>query len=79
MIDTKLYVPVAASLTQDNAKLFQQMKSGFKVTINWNIFQSKGTVQERNWYLDYLIDPSFQGVNRLFVLPFENEIVRASY
>ena len=24
-------------------------------------------------YLDFLIDPSFQGVNRLFVLSFENE------
>ena len=25
-----------------------------------------------NPYLDYLIDPSFQGVNRLFALSFEN-------
>ena len=30
------------------------------------------TVQERNQCLDYLIDPSVQGVNRLFVLSFEN-------
>ena len=26
-----------------------------------------------------MIDPSFQGLNRLFVLPFENEAQRTSY
>ena len=36
--DTKLYVPVVP--TQDNAKLLQQLKSGFKRTINWNKYQS---------------------------------------
>ena len=55
------------------------MKSGFKKTINWNKYQSKITVLERNQYLDYLIHPSFQGVNRLFVLSFENSADRASY
>ena len=32
-----------------------------------------------NQYLDFLIDPSFQGVNILFVLPFDNEAQRTSY
>ena len=50
----------------------QQLKSGFKRTINWNKDQSKVTMQEPNLSLDYLIDPSFQGVNRHFVLSFEN-------
>ena len=36
----KLYVPVVALSTQDNAKLLQQPKSGFRRTINWNIYQS---------------------------------------
>ena len=36
-------------------------------------------MQERNRYLDYLIDTSFQGVNRLFVLSFENNTDQASY
>ena len=31
------------------------------------------TIQAPNPYLDFLIDPSFQGVNRLFVLSFENK------
>ena len=34
--DTKLYVPVVTLSTEDNAKLLQQLKSGFKRTINWN-------------------------------------------
>ena len=34
--DTKLHVPVITLLTQDNAKLLEQLKSGFKRTINWN-------------------------------------------
>ena len=33
------YVPVATLSTQDNAKLLQQLKSGFKRTINWNKFE----------------------------------------
>ena len=32
--DTRLYVPVVTLSTQDNAKLLQQLKSGFKITIN---------------------------------------------
>ena len=36
-------------------------------------------MQEENRYLDYLIDPSFQGVNRTFVLSFENNAGCASY
>ena len=50
----------------------QQLKSGFKRTINWNKYQSKVTIQAPNPDLDYLIDPIFWGVNRLFVLLFEN-------
>ena len=49
----------------------QQLKSGFKRTINCNKYQSKVTIQVPNRYLDFLIDPSFQEVNRLFVLLFE--------
>ena len=38
--DTKLYVPVVTLSTQDNAKLLQQLKSGFKRIINWNKYES---------------------------------------
>ena len=66
--DTKLCVPVETSSSQDNIKLLKQLESGFKRTINWNKYLPKATNQAPNRYLDFLIDPSFQGVNRLFVL-----------
>ena len=71
--DTSLYVPVIILSIQDNAKLLQQLKSGFKRTINWNKYQTKVSTEGVNRYLDFLIEPSFQGVHRLFVLSFENE------
>ena len=78
--DTNVYIPVVTFInTQDNAKLFEQLKPGFKRTINWNKYKTKISTERRNQYLDFLIDPSFQGVNRLLVLPFENEPQRTSY
>ena len=41
IIDTKLHVPFITLLTKDNAKLLQQLKSGFERKINWNKYQSK--------------------------------------
>ena len=77
--ETKLYVPVVTLSTQDNAKLLQQLKSGFKRTINWNKYESSPKTYAQNRYLNHLINPSFQGVNRLFVLSFENEDQRKSH
>ena len=71
--DTKLYAPVVTLSTQGNVKLLQQLKSRFKRTIIWNKHQPKVSIEIKNQYLDILIDPSFQGVNRPFVLLFENE------
>ena len=77
--ETKLYVPVVTLLTRDNAKLLQQLKSGFKRTINWNKYESNIKTFAQNSYLNHLINPSFQGVNRLFVLSFEDEDDRTSH
>ena len=41
--------------------------------------QSKVSTERPNQYLDYLINPSFQGVNRLFALSFENKEQRINY
>ena len=38
--DTKLYVPIVTLSTQDDATLLEQLRSGFKKTINWNKYQS---------------------------------------
>ena len=71
--DAKLYVPVVTLSTQDNSKLLQLLKSGFKRVINWNKYSSKSESLRRNPNLHHLVEPSFQGVNRLFVLEFEND------
>ena len=71
--DTKLYVPVVTLSTQDNAKLLEQLKFGFKRTINWKKYQPEASTQIQNQCLDLIIDSSFQGINRFFVLLFENE------
>ena len=42
---TKFYVPVVTLSTQDNAKLLEQLKSGFKNTTNWNKYQSKKSIE----------------------------------
>ena len=73
---TKLYVTLS---TQDNANSLQQLKSGFKRTVNWNKYQSDLKTYEQNRYLNHIVNPSFQGVNRLFVLSFENEADRTSH
>ena len=77
--ETELYVPVITLSAQDNAKLLQQLKSGFKRTINWNKYESNIKTFAQNRYLNHLINPSFQEVNRLFVLSFENENDRTSH
>ena len=65
--------------TQENTKLLQQLKSGFKRVINWNKYLSKPELLRRNANLNHLVEPSFQGVNRLFVLAFENDEQRTSH
>ena len=76
--DTKLYVPVVTLSTQENTKFFQQLKSGFKRVINWNEYLSKPELLAQNPNLNHLVEPIFQGVNRLFVLAFENDNDRTS-
>ena len=67
IIGTKRYVPVVTSSTKDSAKLLQQLKLGFNRTINRNKYQSRVTRKTPKPYLDYSIDPGFQGGNRSFV------------
>ena len=76
--DTKLYVPVVTLSTQQNTKFLQQLKSGFKRVINWNKYLSKPELLAQNPNLNHLVAPSFQGINRLFVLAFENDDDRIS-
>ena len=76
--DAKLYVLVVTLSTKDNAEFLKQLESGLKRVVNWNKYLSKSEFLTQNPNLDYLIEPSFQGVNRLFVLVFENDTQRTS-
>ena len=59
--------------------MLQKLKYGFKRTINWDKYQSDPKTDAQNQYLNPLVDPSFQGVNRIFVFYFENENARSSH
>ena len=63
---TKLYVPVVTLSINDNIKFLENIKQGFKRTIYWN------KQHKKNNNLDYLIDPTFRNINRLFVFAFKN-------
>ena len=82
--DTKRNVTFVTLSTQEqlnNSKSLQQLKLGFKRTINWNKYQLKWTAQNApNQYLDYLTDSSVQGVNRFSLLAFnaDNSIIEQS-
>ena len=68
--DTKLYVPVVILSKENDIKLLEQLKTGFKRTIKWNKYRLKMSIQPQNNNLDYLIDSTFTNVNKLFLLSF---------
>ena len=70
--DCKLYVPIVTLSAENDNKLLEQLKSGFRINIKWNKYMSHNN-------LNYLIDSTFSNINRLFVLFFENEDDRTSY
>ena len=75
IINTKLYVPFVTLSTKDNANLTKQLNEGFKRTIYWNQYVSKPlpeTPHNKTDITRFALDAAFQGVNRLFVLAFED-------
>ena len=56
---------------ENDIKLSEKLKSGFKRTIKRNKYRSQMIIQNNNNNLNYLIDPTFTNVNRLFVLSFK--------
>ena len=77
--DCKLYVPVVTLSSEEDNKLLDQLKLGFKRTIKWNKYMSQMSNETANNTLNYLPNPTFSNVNRLFVLSFENEGDRTSF
>ena len=71
---TKLYVPVVTLSNKDNENLTKQLDERFKRSVYWNEYQSKietKTADDKN-VTRIPLDVSFKGVNRLFVLAFDN-------
>ena len=72
--NAKLYVSVFSLSINDNIKFLENIKQRFNRTISWNKYRSEITTHKKknNSNLDYLINPTFRNINRLFVLPFKN-------
>ena len=68
--DIKLFVPFVILSKENDIQLLEQLKTGFKITIKWNKYTLQMSIQPQNNNLNYLIDPTFTNVNRLFVLSF---------
>ena len=71
---TKLYVPIVPLSTKDNVNFTKQLNKGFKRSVYWNEYKLKIKTKEAdaNNLKILPLDASFQGVNRLFVLAFDN-------
>ena len=72
--ETKLYVPIVTLSTKDNVNLTKQLNEGFKRSVYWNEYKSKIETKnaDNNNVTRFPLDTSFQGVNRLFVLGFND-------
>ena len=78
IIDVKFYVPVVTPLTEDNAKVSKLFSKGFKRPVYWNKYMvidnrlveiNDANVEKP---ISELLDASYQGVTRLFVLAYDN-------
>ena len=70
--DTKLYVPVVTLSKEDNKDSIEQQNKGFQRSIYWNEYKTKEQTENpgANVFKYINLDPSFQGVNRLFVMAY---------
>ena len=76
--DAKLYVPIVTLSIEDNAKLSKLLGEGFKRSIYWNKYKviDNGVVEitdnNEEKYIREILNSSYQGVKRLFVLTYYN-------
>ena len=77
--DTKLYVPIVTLSAEDNAKLSKLLSKGFKRSVYWNKYKLipqkivEIVANNEEKYIRELLDSSYQGVKRLFVLAYNNK------
>ena len=77
--DKKMHVPVVALSKEDNKDFIEQQNKGFQRSIYWNEYKTKGETKDAdaNNFKYIALDPSFQGVNRLFVMAY-NKLAAAN-
>ena len=76
--DAKLYVSIVTLSAEDNVKLSKLVSDGFKRSIYWNKYKVIDNIlveiaaNNEEKYIRELLDSSWQGVKRLFVLAYNN-------
>ena len=69
--DAKLHTPIVTLSTKDSINLAKQLSEGFKRSVYWNNYQTKPAIVIEKWTNIYeLLNASFQGIRRLFVLAY---------
>ena len=70
--DTKMYIPVVTLSKEDNKDFIEQQNKGFQRSIYWNEYKTKEINEnaDANVFKYINLDPSFQGVNRLFIIAY---------
>ena len=71
--DCKLYVPVVTLQTEYQNQLYKDLKTGISMDFTWSKYRSQMINQTATNNLNFLIDPTFNNVNKLFVSAFQNE------
>ena len=72
--DSKLYVPVVTLSIEDDATLTKLLNDGFKRSVYWNKYKViPNKAYNQNNYIRELLDASYQGVKRLFVLAYDDQ------
>ena len=67
--DAKLHVPIVTLSTKDSENLTKQLNKGFKSSVYWNSYETKpAKLIEQGKNIYELLNASFQGVKRLFVI-----------
>ena len=70
--DTRLFVPVVTLSKEDNKDFTEQQIKGFQISFYWNEYKRKEQTKnvDNNVFKYINLDPSFQGVNRLFIMAY---------
>ena len=73
--DTKLYIPVVTLSKEGNKDFIERQNKGFQRSVYWNEYRTKELTEDADDNVAKYInlDPSFQGVNRLFVMAYSRE------